>query len=349
MYYSVHYSRAAAAILVLLFHLSANLAKPKYFGTEATTLQNTFAFGGVAGVSFFFVLSGFIITLLHRKDIGKRAMAVPFVIKRVKRVYPTYIVLFGAVFAATYAIPSLRGTLPNDWVSILRALSLVPQDPSVVGGTGAPVLVVAWSLQYEIMFYFAFACAIYSRYFMYLWASITLCALIAVASHPMLSFPASFIGNQLVLLFVAGAIVGKIVGDGTALHKNAAIVVLLCSLAAFAGVCVLHVRTGEIFAGFNIALLYGIASSALIYGLVNWERTRAEPKKTPLLHLLGDSSYALYLIHFPLVAFLCKVARRLQDHLHLPLIAWFSAITVTCVSVAACFHIWVERPITKPF
>ena len=55
------------------------------------------------------------------------------------------------------AIPSLADKVPHDFGRVIQSLLLLPQNKEVVGGTGSPVLVVAWSLQYEIIFYLYFA------------------------------------------------------------------------------------------------------------------------------------------------------------------------------------------------
>lgn len=69
--------------------------------------------------------------------------------------------------------------------------------------------------------------------------------------------------------------------------------------------------------------------------------------KHPWMQLLGDSSYALYLIHYPLISVICK----LSIFIHLnelrvvgALIAYFSAFFL-CVICAVAFHIYIERPV----
>ncbi|MDM0002978.1 acyltransferase family protein [Variovorax sp. J22P240] len=74
-----------------VLHLGANLAKDKYFGEAAEPLQRLFVFGGAAGVAFFFVLSGFIIVLIHGREIGHPAQLWPYLRKRLARIYPTYL------------------------------------------------------------------------------------------------------------------------------------------------------------------------------------------------------------------------------------------------------------------
>src|SRR5882762_1925446 len=150
MYKSIQACRGLAALQVVLFHLGGILAAPKYFGLPG--FGRAFIFGD-SGVEFFFVLSGFIITWVHRRDFGKPAALPAYISKRLIRIYPTYWTIFLSVFLLAWTSPALRSGLPATPGLLLRSLLLVPQDPTVAGGTGAPVLIVAWTLQYEMIFY----------------------------------------------------------------------------------------------------------------------------------------------------------------------------------------------------
>ena len=144
MYGTLQSCRAFAAVLVVLFHLGGTIALPKYFGIDGFAAP--FAFGH-AGVDLFFVLSGYIIVTVHWQDFGKPDRLIGYLKKRAARIYPVYWLVFIAVYAAAQAMPSLRGAMPADMSTLAKSLFLLPQDPEVVGGTGAPVLIVAWSLQ----------------------------------------------------------------------------------------------------------------------------------------------------------------------------------------------------------
>jgi exopolysaccharide production protein ExoZ len=154
VYKSIQGCRALAALLVVLHHLGAAVASPKYFGAAAFAVPFK---SGDSGVEFFFVLSGFIITWVHFDDLGKPVLLLPYLRKRALRVYPTYWIVFTAVYLIAIASTALRFSVPHDLPTLLKCLTLLPQDAAVTGGTGAQVLIVAWSLQYEICFYVLFA------------------------------------------------------------------------------------------------------------------------------------------------------------------------------------------------
>jgi peptidoglycan/LPS O-acetylase OafA/YrhL len=66
----VQVGRGLAALMVVAYHAALMLADPRYMGAQvAGGLLRNFN----AGVDFFFVLSGFIISWVHWDDIGKPA------------------------------------------------------------------------------------------------------------------------------------------------------------------------------------------------------------------------------------------------------------------------------------
>jgi peptidoglycan/LPS O-acetylase OafA/YrhL len=84
--------RGVAALLVVLFHAGRLLSGPKDYGS--LPLGGVFDFGR-AGVDVFFVLSGFIISFIHARDVTsdagpRRRRLATFARKRLLRIYPSY-------------------------------------------------------------------------------------------------------------------------------------------------------------------------------------------------------------------------------------------------------------------
>ena len=77
--------RAVAAVMVAIFHANVFLLPSKFYAGEGAGAAFNF---GYAGVEFFFVLSGFIMVLVHRRDFGQPSKAVVFLRKRIVRIYP---------------------------------------------------------------------------------------------------------------------------------------------------------------------------------------------------------------------------------------------------------------------
>lgn len=345
MYRSLQLCRALAALCVVLYHCSGNLAKPGYFGAAAKPFEEWFWFGGDAGVAFFFVLSGFIIHHVHAKDLGHAEQLAPYVAKRLIRIYPTYLLVFMGVYAAAWLAPAMRDKLPTDLHVLLKALLLLPQDPQVVGGTGAPVLVVAWSLQYELLFYLLFAAGIVSTRALMLASAVLAVCVAAGAMFGPLQFPLSYFSNYLIALFFMGMAASnahqrQVLKRG-ARPLSAFAALLLLALAAWATAW----REGYTKPVFDLA--YGLFSALLVLALVQLEEQAHRPWRIGPWAGLGDASYALYLMHFPLVALLCKASVLLLPRTTTGAGVALVMTVACCVLAAVMFHRAVEKPILQ--
>ncbi|MBE9033163.1 acyltransferase [filamentous cyanobacterium LEGE 11480] len=345
-YQSLQASRGIAASLVVLYHLGKSLAAEKYFAIDAFSIP--FSFGRYS-VEFFFVLSGFIIWLAHRQEISQPARLMNYLKKRFVRVYPIYWIVFVPVFIIGLAVPALRNGVPDDLLLIAKSLLLIPMDKMVAGGTGSPVLIVAWTLQYEIVFYLFFAALIVNR-----WLGVGLAGLIswlyfhnAVISP--LAFPLSFLAKDYVLLFAMGISVALLCNSDKFKVRNPMLYAIVGTVM-FALIS-LDVVLGSNLLANQIIILYGVASSSIIFGLVNAENAGQTVLGNKWLQTLGDASYSLYLIHFPLISLLCKISLFIGLN-RLGFVGALIANVVmfsTCVAVSIAFHLWVEKPFLGMF
>lgn len=143
-------ARAIAALVVVLMH-AANLMNVEHFSGHVG-MAGIFDFGYV-GVDFFFVLSGFIITYVHFDDIGRPASIPKYLWRRAARIYPIYWFILAFAILAVSAGRLALGKGIGFEISAGDVLSTV----FLVIGQGEPKYIgVAWSLQYEILFYSAF-------------------------------------------------------------------------------------------------------------------------------------------------------------------------------------------------
>lgn len=338
--------RAWAALSVMAFHIGASLASPKYFGFPWASAATHF---GYAGMFMFFVLSGFIIHQVHAQDFGRPDRALPYIAKRVFRIYPLYLFMFALLVTVMKTTGIGESGVPTDWLSFTKAILLLPQDSAVTGGTGAPVIIVAWSLQYEMVFYSTVllfildirlgsaACVILiAAYFGFLWYGV-----------PSL-FPAFMEGKY--LMFFA-------IGVGTSMLTRVQASPLLVRVfwrgaqILFSGLWVLSTALwfttdGAFVLIDNLAMQIALAllSAILIFGASKYER-QGGPQAGSVACMLGDWSYAIYLLHFPVISLVNKlaVAAGLQTG--------FAALTVVVggslaltVAGAALLHSLVERP-----
>lgn len=344
-YVTIQWCRAIAALLVVVYHTAGNLAKDKYFGASAEPLEAFWRFGGTAGVAFFFVLSGFIIAHVHHQDFGAPQRLGAYLRKRIVRIYPGFILVFLAVYGAAWLIPALRGTLPTEMSVLLQALLLIPQDPKLVGSLGAPVLIVAWSLHYEMVFYAAIALAIIHRWLLVVAMAAFLVNFTFAHLGSTPTFPQSFFASRLIFLFGMGMAVATLGRRAFPLPYPR--LVAVAAAITFFGIGISNELTAWSATLPLLEIAYGAAGSMVLLALVRYEDMLQKPLHHATASLLGDASYALYLLHFPLIAVLSKAAMAAGMQGAAAAHAAFLAITAACVVTAVVFHKVVERPLTR--
>jgi peptidoglycan/LPS O-acetylase OafA/YrhL len=344
LYKSLQAGRAFAAIFVVLFHLGQTIAAEKYFGIKGFSIPFSF---GSAGVEFFFVLSGFIIFTAHRHEIFKPERLVRYIKKRLVRIYPTYWIVFLVVYIIALSSSTLRNSVPQDIFVVLKSLLLLPQNSSSVGSTGAPVIIVAWTLQYEMFFYSFFALMILSKWLSVIGGIILMYIYVMYAGSSSTYFPLVFLSSDLLLLFAFGMMVSAIC-KSQRLFANNSLLYAGIGLVMFSFVALDKVLQIDLFAG-RSTILYGLASSFIIFGLVRAEDSGCVVGGNKLLQLLGDSSYALYLIHTSMISVLCKLAIfiNLNKFGFMGALFAYSVILCSCLISSVAFHLWIERPLAK--
>lgn len=343
MFISLNLLRVVLALLVLLYHLGGTIALEKYFGYAL--FAQVFGFGG-ARVPFFFALSGFVLTLAYAKHFGQPHRTWPYLRRRFVRLYPTFWVVMSLALLPALWVTTLRDAIPADpWV-LFKAYLLLPQEPVVAGPTGAPVIVVAWTLHYEVLFSLLFAVWIYSRR----WG--LLCSLVLVLNglacmQLQCGFYGQFLAGSSGLYFAFGVGAASLSPRLPALRHAGTLAWL--GTAAYLVVALVAQRGWVDTWPLDPNLFFVLLAVIIMVCLVNAEAAAPEPWGTPrirqTLQLLSDASYTMYLVHYPLVSLVCKllVAVGLRGTTG----AWAALLLVLGAAIVGslAFHIVVERPL----
>jgi exopolysaccharide production protein ExoZ len=331
--------------MVVAFHIGGELAHEKYFGQAAVPVRTAFGFGD-AGVPVFFVLSGLVIMLAHRADFGQPRRVGPYLWRRISRIHPPYVIVFVLAALAASTSDTLRPWVPQGW-TLLKTLLLWPQDPGVVGGTGAPLIWVAWTLQYEVYFYALVAVAVCHRRAGMVLSLLVLAGILVGQVWPYTSFPAYFLFNPLLLLFGLGAVAAWLLKHARLPVFLPPLALAFACLALFAALAIYESQAGiGATEGFRVAV-YGLMAAGTMVGLARWEEGGALRQPLPLVNLMGDASYALYLLHLPLMGALSKTMAALGWQPAWAVWPVFALTLVWCVLGAVAFHKLVERPLLR--
>ncbi|HEU5332602.1 MAG TPA: acyltransferase [Actinocrinis sp.] len=343
--------RFFAALAVFLYHLTIFQFSPfgGAFGARAGWL---FGKSGWAGVSFFFVLSGFVLTWSARPGDGAR----PFIRRRLVKLFPSHLLTFGlamALFASAYT--TWREWLPN--ILLLHAWS---PDYHVSFSVNIP----SWSLSCELLFYVCFPVLlrlIKKIDAKHLWSwVIGLVALdfavpvVAYATLPNApqapGFPVGLTQNWLVyqfppvrmIEFVVGMLMARIVLSDKWINVR-----ILPALALFAGAYTI---------GLNVPYLYSLAAVMLIpiallvaaVAVADLRGTTSVLRGRVMTHL-GDVSFAFYLTQ---AIVLMYGTRFLNPHKPYDIVAGLALCLfegVVVMALAQAIHAWVEMPMMRRF
>ena len=314
-------SRFFAALWVVVFHVGVLM---RASGSPVPRLFDNSIFKlGFLGVSFFFVLSGFILAKMYDlPKIDKRT----FYLKRLARIYPSYfLVLLAIVLIPIFQFPrTIQYCAPvfllfNAWIPDASQNLLGP----------------AWSLTCEAFFYLVFP-------FIFLWvrsASKATALLLIVLSfvpsvivesmsrfgpvHGEVYFPLLHLPSFLLGILFAGwrSSPGKVWSSVLALGVAVGLVKVLVPDG-------LPMKVGV------MALPFAL----LIWSLSGVRNPRASAPIAKLFTLQGNASYVLYLVHLPLLMVLQHFGR-----LHSAIDA-ILGVTLA-VLLSTLFYLCLDRPI----
>jgi peptidoglycan/LPS O-acetylase OafA/YrhL len=332
---SIEAGRGVAALLVVAYHAGAIVVGPR--GGRPPRL---FGFG-YAGVDFFFVLSGFLITFIHARDFGQPGRVWGYARKRLVRILPTYWLVMALLIPALFLFPALSADKPEkrDPLFILQSHLLLPQREP-------PVLGVSWTLTYEMAFYALIAATIVSvrlgAALMVAWA-----AMIAAGTFVDFPFPLSFLAFPRAAEFFLGMAVASLVRweQRPGFFARHAVAMFGGGVAAFAAAGLFEVYGGLVTTHVYWPLVYGAAAASALLGAVLLEMgpgARAAP--SPLV-VLGAASYAVYLVHYPALLLFQRVALKAGLHDRLPVGAVFAAAVAAAPLLGVGLHYVAERPL----
>ncbi|KFB10430.1 acyltransferase family protein [Nitratireductor basaltis] len=319
--HAVQYLRAGAAFLVVFYHLALALQ-------DETRAAISFSKGAV-GVDIFFVLSGFIMAMVaaERPDPADR-----FMLRRIARIAPLYYLLTLLLFAVALVAPHLLNSTTADPLHLVTSLFFLPFDSG--GGRNAPILILGWTLNYEMFFYLLVLISL--RFFedRTLFSVIGMLTLLvglglAVDSGALL---ARFYLDPIILEFALGILVYHLA------FKRRPLSVVIALPLLLAGIAWIVLQSAPVAPDWR-SLLWGLPAAMIVAGALG-----AFSRNVEWLRRLGDWSYSVYLIHVYIIHFLVKlVIGYLPPY---PGVEWFMAalaIPATIIASAVLFHV-VENP-----
>ena len=320
--------RGIAALMVVVFHVTCGAGR---LG-EGVHLS-CFSLGFV-GVDLFFVLSGFIICVTTRDAASARPL--DFLARRFLRVAPPYWLLTALVANAAVLMPGLSGaTVFVPWHTF--ASFIFWPTPHPVIGLFNPLLLVGWTLNYEMAFYALFAFALFLPARWQVPAAALALILIALAGRAFQpGGAAGFYTDPVIVEFALGLAIGGLHGTGLRLPRAA------CLALIAAGILLM---LGAVQA--NRLPTAGLPAALIVLGAVFAERAGG-PWRLPAMGRLGDASYSIYLVHLPIAPVTQILWRQVGFSAAGAMgLAYSTGAVLVCLAVGLAFHRVVEAPLDR--
>lgn len=265
------------------------------------------------GVDIFFVISGFIMV---KSTENKKYSPQYFYLKRIIRIVPLY------WLATIVTIRSVDSTVWHSLASFLFLPAIHPEN-----GSFFPVLQPGWTLNYEMFFYLIFGASLLfaSARRILLIACFLLILVVIGFAFPVRGI-AAFYTNSIVVEFVFGMIIAK---------SGKSISPLFVPLG--------FVLMPILYATVDLRLFsLGVPAALIVWGFVSFEHRITD---IPILSLIGDASYSIYLFHMLVFSAIYQVWSAYGE-----ITAWFIPVgIVAALVVGISIHVSIEKPITIYF
>lgn len=304
--------RFVAVMSIVLYHYGGSyLSGAPWWVTSIIGRGNVW-------VSLFFILSGFVLHYAYvgprrpKDDTAPSAQTPKFYLARLARLYPVYLISFALalpLYLANLLIFKSAPTSPSDVIAVLVGNLLllqawlhpqwIPDDPNVLNPA-------SWALSVEVFFYVIFPW-IGSRL-----AKLRAAYAVLLAIGVYLAIPASALLGLSVALpylpilhlpeFVLGLLVGRLFlafrDGGNRWVTTGAAGASLVAIAAVPAVILLSSNPK-----WDTALVVPIFS-LLVLALAHGSGWLARALSLPIMRSLGDASYAIFILHMPLMAWM---------------------------------------------
>ena len=319
--------RAIAALMVVLHHAVLMLSQ-----RDGVPIGNWI--NGGAGVDIFFVISGFVMTVSSAPLRDTRHAARTFLARRLERIAPMYWLATTVKVLLVLVTPALAmNGLGTRWHVVASYLFL----PS----GSEPVVVVGWTLVYEMAFYAMFALVLTLGWPLLktLGPALVVLALLRLIPHLPLPAMLAWYANTIVLDFLYGILLALGLRWVVRMPKE------LAFPLGIAGFAVL-LNWMEPNTSFWRGVLWGGPAAAVVAGALALERPWGAKMPRWLLEL-GDASYSIYLVHGFVLPLFGVVLLRMGTHW--PGVVPVSLVLMVVLSTVCGELVYrgVERPMTQ--
>ncbi|GEC79207.1 acyltransferase family protein [Flavobacterium aquatile] len=279
--------RGIAALMVVIHHAVGSL---KYYHKIDSDFLNAVGIFGKLGVDFFFILSGFIISYSSFYKYSEPDSFKRYFKNRIIRVYVPYLPIGILMYLLYSVLPNLSNNSRE--ISLITSFTLFP--------SGNPALSVAWTLSFELFFYFFFSLSFFSKK---VWNGFTLLWLILIVifnysflnyllinSYPIFKVFFSTYNLEFLLGYLLSLIIIYKVKFKWPQYSIGILIVILLLICQQE----FKLKTLDFYYNYLFALILFF----VLYIIITYYNKKFD-ENFIMMHI-GNASYSIYLIHNPL-------------------------------------------------
>jgi len=260
-----------------------------------------------------------------------------FIYNRISRIYPLYWFYSLVLLVFFFIRPELVNPSIGNRINIIESFLLLPQNI-------LPLLMVGWTLVYEMYFYILFAFFLFINEKHFVKILILWCFSIIVGNLFFYPLSAqSWITAKYIVLspfafeFIFGCLIARIIFSG---QTNFGVFFLSAGILIFFIICIAcwFIPALSMTKPWTRAFGFGVTYSMIVYGSVALEINKKKRSPTPL-QKIGDASYSIYLSHSLIIngigwfwAFTCKTWSLPNNNLLWLLIMLIFSIIIGMIS-----------------
>jgi exopolysaccharide production protein ExoZ len=330
---SIQYLRGFAALMIVVFHILTQLKQMGYDGPAGDFLAG--------GVDVFFVISGFI---MWYTTFSHSITSLQFIRRRLIRIIPLYWILTSLTVCILLISPSSLQHGRFDLYHVITSYLFIPSVHPIFGWH-CPVLVVGWSLNYEMFFYLIFAvCLTLSRKSRLITVVAILVLLVSIQHF--LPGPTAtilyFYTSSIVLEFAFGVILGALYTANFAVNRGMALTLVILGVIGLGVVPIFEDRLPH-------ALISGVPALLVVGGVVNIEKSNPLGRSN-FIYFLGSVSYSLYLSHGIVLSATGQIWHKLELTGVCTGFVVFAVLSlVLAIAFAALLYRFIESPAINIF
>jgi exopolysaccharide production protein ExoZ len=332
--------RFVAAFMVLVHHSELELEVRGFAAT--LPFYDPTGIRWVSGVDLFFIVSGFIMYHMSAKRFGVKGSVPEFLERRFVRVAPLYWLFTTAFIAIALLLPAAVKNADISPATVITSYLFIPWPQA--NGLMMPILLLGWTLNFEVFFYLIFATGmLFPRRLGLLFIFSTLVVLTAVGPFiPRSLFILEYLSRSIIIEFAFGALLAIVYHTGFRFSPVARGLVALLGI----GLLVAFGARGVMLSTPLRPLWAGLPCLALAAAALLGTDAGSESRLGRWMVTGGSASYSIYLTHMFVIRLLSLVWGRFKlDGGWL----FFVASMVGCVFVGVVTYYFVEQPLLELF